>query len=417
MRREPARGERRGTPVSANVRSLKLKRAPPERQVALSVCGTRTAEARRQEHFLQASARPCGAGEIFVRIFVTGANGFIGSHFMDHAAAAGHYVIGLQRGPSTARGSGLEIRTGDVRDPDSFGAALRGADCVCHFAAAFREAGEAEDHFHRVNVEGTAKLMAAAHAHGVKRFVLCSTAGIYGSRVPGLIDESRKPQPWNAYERSKVAAEDEVRRLARLYRMEYVILRPTAVYGPRDERLLKLFRSTAKGRFPLFGRGDGRRHMVYVTDLAEAFLRACTLPEAANQEMIVAGPEAVPLRDMLQTLATLSNRRSCGPRLPLGPMLGLAAVTEDVCRWLKINPPLYRRRMDFYTNDAAFDCSRARSVLGWTPKVGLREGLASTLHANKRRVARMALVPGYVWLAELCSVVGEWTHQAALLTG
>jgi nucleoside-diphosphate-sugar epimerase len=352
-----------------------------------------------------------------VRIFVTGANGFIGSHFMDHAAAAGHFVIGLQRANGHTPGrAAVDVRTGDVRDPTSFASALEGVDCVCHFAAAFKEAGEDESHFHRVNVEGTAKLMAAAHAHGVKRFVLCSTAGIYGSRVEGVIDESRPPRPWNAYERSKVAAEDEVRRLAAVYGMEYVILRPTAVYGPRDVRLLKLFRSTAKGRFPLFGPGLGRRHMVYVTDLAEAFLRACTLPEAANQEMIVAGPEAVPLREMLQTLATLSNRPRCGPHLPLKPMLGLAAVTEDVCRWLKINPPLYRRRMDFYTNDAAFDCSRARSVLGWTPKVGLKEGLASTLRAHQPS-ARLALVPGYVWLAEMFSVSGEFFQQAGLIIG
>jgi len=352
-----------------------------------------------------------------VRIFVTGANGFIGSHFMDHAAAAGHSVIGLQRanGHHPAR-NGAELRNGDVRDPESFAAALQGVECVCHFAAAFKEAGEDEAHFHRVNVEGTAKLMAAAHAHGVKRFVLCSTAGIYGSRVPGVIDESRPPQPWNAYERSKVAAENEVRRLAERYSMEYVILRPVAVYGPRDPRLQKLFRSTAKGRFPLFGSGNGRRHMVYVTDLAEAFLRACVRPEAANQEMIVAGPEAVPLRDLLQTLATLSNRRSCGPRLPLKPMLGLAAVTEDVCRWLKIDPPLYRRRMDFYTNDAAFDCSRARSVLGWMPKVGLKEGLASTIRAQTTP-RKLALLPGYVWLTEMFSVLGEYAQQAVLVIG
>jgi dihydroflavonol-4-reductase len=119
--------------------------------------------------------------------------------------------------------------------------------------------------------------------------------------------------------------------------------------------------------------------MVYVSDLADAFLRACTLPSAANQEMIVAGPEAVPLRELLQTLASLSNRNSSGPRLPLKPMLVLAAVTEDVCNLLKINPPLYRRRMDFYTNDAAFDSSRARRVLDWEPKTSLRDGLAQTM--------------------------------------
>ena len=171
-----------------------------------------------------------------MRIFVTGANGFIGSHFMDHAAASGHYVIGLQRGPSAVKRAGVETRTGDVRDPDSFAAAMAGADCVCHFAAAFREAGEDEDHFHRVNVEGTAKLMAAAHAQGVKRFVLCSTAGIYGSRVEGVIDESRAPQPWNAYERSKVAAENEVRRLARRVRH--------GVRHPAPDRRLRSARSS-----------------------------------------------------------------------------------------------------------------------------------------------------------------------------
>jgi nucleoside-diphosphate-sugar epimerase len=276
-------------------------------------------------------------------------------------------------------------------------------DCVVHFAAAFREAGIDEEYFRRVNVDGTANLLAAAHAQGVKRFVLCSTAGIYGQRVPGVIDESKPVSPWNAYERSKVDAEDEVRRGARAFGMEYVILRPTAVYGPRDERLLKLFRSAARGRFPLFGAGEGRRHMVYVSDLADAFLRACTQAGAANEEMIVAGPEAVPLREMLRTLAHLANRRSCGPRLPLRPMLRLAAITEDVCNRLKIKPPLYRRRMDFYTNDAAFDWSRARRVLGWEPKVRLRDGLARTLRAHEPP-ARASTISNCWWIGKLLAI-------------
>lgn len=349
-----------------------------------------------------------------MRVFVSGANGFIGSHFVEHAVAAGHSVVALCR--HAPNGSGLppeqlahpkvEIKTGDVLDPASLRNALRDVDCVCHFAAAFKEAGADEDYFRRVNVKGTANLLDAAHAAGVKRFVLCSTAGIYGQRVPGLIDESRPTLPWNAYERSKVAAEAEVRKCAAKVGMEYVILRPTAVYGPRDERLLKLFRSAAKGRFPLFGRGDGRRHMVYVSDLANAFLLACTRMEAANQEMIVAGPEAVPLRELLQTLAALSNRRSAGPRLPLKPMLGLAAITEDLCTRLRINPPIYRRRMDFYTNDAAFDSTRARRVLGWEPKVPLREGLARTLRSQAEPTSRGTVLKGCMAIAKI-AVLGE----------
>lgn len=359
-----------------------------------------------------------------MRLFVTGATGFVGSHFVEHALAAGHQVVGLcrQHCVQSRRAThtrltelGAQLITGDVLDPESLDSALEGADCVVHFAAAFREAALDEEYFRRVNVEATARLLEAAHARGVKRFILCSTAGIYGRCVPGVIDESKPVRAWNAYERSKVEAEEAVRQRARELGIEYVILRPVAVYGPRDERLLKLFRSAAKGRFPLFGRGDGRRHMVYVSDLAEAFLRACEQPGAANQEVIVAGPEAVPLRDMLGTLARLTDRERCGPRLPLKPMLGLAAVTEDVCNYLKISPPLYRRRMDFYTNDAAFDTSRAKEVLGWEPKVSLKEGLSRTLQSYKQ-VTHASGISGVVWLAKVLAITSETlTHASVLL--
>lgn len=324
-----------------------------------------------------------------MQIFVTGATGFIGAHFIECALAAGHSVTGLYRSYSQKqkaiadylRNLGAVLHRGDVLDPKSFVEAMQGAECVCHFAAAFRESDAGDAYFERMNVEGTVNVIRAAARAGVRRFIHCSTAGIHGQRVKVLVDERTPVQPWNAYERSKVAAEKEVRQLCREHGMEYVILRPTAVYGPRDERLVKLFRSVAKGRFPLFGRGEGRRHMVYVTDLADAFLRACTVPKAANQELIIAGPEAVPLREMLRTLARVANRRSFGPRLPLKPMLWLAGVTEDVCAKIKIKPPIYRRRMDFYLNDAVFSSTRAQSVLGWTPKVSLQEGLTATMRS------------------------------------
>lgn len=322
-----------------------------------------------------------------MRIFVTGATGFIGAHFIEGALAEGHTIVGLYRSDDARRrelmdqlrDAGAQFVKGDILDPASMVDAMRGADCVCHFAAAFKESHVDDGYFQRINVEGTANVIKLAGELGVRRFVHCSTAGIYGQRVAGVIDETAPVQPWNIYERTKLAAERCVREYAAAARMEYVILRPTAVYGPRDDRLLKLFRSAAKGRFPLFGRGEGRRHMIYVTDLADAFVRAATEPAAANQELIVAGPSAVQLRELLQTLAQAANRRSFGPQLPLGPMLGVAAVVEDLCKWLSIKPPIYRRRMDFYLNDAAFDSRRAQNVLQWRPKVDLREGLSQTL--------------------------------------
>jgi len=350
-----------------------------------------------------------------MRIFVTGATGFIGAHFVERALAEGHQVIGLHRsdGPrhrtciEHLRSHGADLRRGDILKPESFAQALEGCDVACHFAAAFRESGADEAYFARMNVEGTANVAKAAVARGVKRFVHCGTAGIYGQRVAGTITETTPIRPWNSYERSKLAADEQVRKIATAAGMEYVILRPTAVYGPRDERLSKLFRSVAKGRFPLFGRGDGRRHMIYVTDLADAFLRACTAASAANQELIVAGPKAVPLREMLHTIARAANRPGFGPRLPLGPMLALAAVIEDTCKVFKLKPPIYRRRMDFYLNDAAFDSRLAQAVLEWQPKVDLAEGFAATLRASRQGDGDPGMARAYVLVSLLALLVSD----------
>lgn len=341
-----------------------------------------------------------------MRIFVTGATGFIGAHFVERALAAGHDVVGLYRSNEPRqrervahlRQLGARLERGDILQIETLDAAMRGCDCVCHFAAAFREPGEDQGFFDRINVEGSANVARAAGNQRVRRFVHCSTAGIYGQRVSGVIDESAPIRPWNHYERSKLAAEEEVRKAAAAMGMEYVILRPTAVYGPRDERLVKLFRAVAKGRFPLFGPGAGRRHMIYVTDAADAFLRACRTPNAANQELIVAGPRAVPLCDLLETLARVANRRRFGPRLPLQPMLSLAAIVEDVCSKMNVKPPIYRRRMDFYLNDAAFDSKRAQATLDWQPKVDLAEGLAATLRALHRPDSHAVLAQTGVFL-------------------
>ena len=352
-----------------------------------------------------------------MHLFVTGVTGFIGSHFVEAALAAGHTVTGLYRSESNGnrevvailRERGANLVRGDILQPDTYVHALQDVDCVCHFAAAFREGGAGESYFDRVNVEGTAHVVRTAAGRGVRRFVHCSTAGVYGQRVPGVIDESAPLQAWNEYERSKLAAEEVVRAAAPA--MEYVILRPTAVYGPRDQRLRKLFRAVARGRFPLFGRGEGRRHMIYVTDLAQAFLCACTTQNGANQELIVAGPRATALRDLLDTLARAAQRRAFGPRLPLKPMLLVAAAVEDVCAKLKVPPPIYRRRMDFYLNDAAFDSTRAQHLLGWRPLVDLEEGFAATLASVGKSVGRSISA---VLVATLLLAAGPEALAAAL---
>jgi nucleoside-diphosphate-sugar epimerase len=118
--------------------------------------------------------------------------------------------------------------------------------------------------------------------------------------------------------------------------------------------------------------------MVYVDDVVSAFFQACERDEAVGEGVIVAGPTVCTLRELLDEITRATGSKRYGVRLPLAPMLGVAGVVEDVCAKLNLDPPIYRRRMDFFYSDSAFDISRARRVLDWEPKVDLPEGIRRT---------------------------------------
>jgi nucleoside-diphosphate-sugar epimerase len=244
-----------------------------------------------------------------------------------------------------------------------------------------REGAVSDAYFERVNLDGTRNLLESAVEQEVRRFVFCGTIGIFGHRAPGITREDSPLAPGNVYERTKLAAEGLVREIAKEHGLPAVILRPADVYGPRDQRLLKLFRQVARGRFPLFGSGEGRRHMVHVDDVVAAFRLALAREAAVGGAFIIAGPEVCTLRELVERVAALFGRRYSGSRLPLAPMRLAAAVVEDICRPLRIAPPIYRRRMDFFDSDSAFDTSLARERLTFEAVVGLDAGLRSTADA------------------------------------
>ncbi|MEO6057933.1 MAG: NAD(P)-dependent oxidoreductase [Gemmatimonadales bacterium] len=332
-----------------------------------------------------------------MRLLVTGGTGFIGSHLAEAGRQRGAdvVVLGLTDRPEEQANAerltnlGVEIVPGSITDAALCERAARGATHVFHLAVAMREGGKSDEFFETVNLDGTRRLLEAAAAGRVERFVYCGTIGIYGHRAPGITTEESPLRPGNVYERTKVAAERLVRELAPASGVPFTILRPADVYGPRDQRLLKLFRGVNAGRFPLFGDGAGRRHMVYVDDVVSAFFAACERPAAVGEAMIVAGPRPCTLRELIEQVRQATGSDRFGRRLPAAPMLAAAAVVEDVCKVLGLDPPIYRRRMDFFTSDSAFDTSHARRVLGWTPKVELEEGVRLT-YADYRESGALA---------------------------
>jgi nucleoside-diphosphate-sugar epimerase len=322
-----------------------------------------------------------------MRLLVTGGTGFIGSHLAEEGRRRGAEVVALgltdrpeeQANAELLTRMGAEVLSGSITDAELCRRATRGATHVFHLAVAMREGGKSDQFFEAINLDGTRHLLEAASVERVERFVYCSTIGIYGHRAPGITREDSPLAPGNIYERTKVSAEQLVREFAEQCGLPSVVLRPADVYGPRDQRLLKLFKGVSRGRFPLFGPGEGRRHMVYVDDVVSAFFRACERDDALGEGLILAGPRACTLRELLDEITRATGSKRYGVRLPLAPMLGLAAVVEDVCAALNIDPPIYRRRMDFFHSDSEFDTSRARRVLDWEPRVGLREGIRRTL--------------------------------------
>ncbi len=327
-----------------------------------------------------------------MRLLVTGGTGFIGSHLAEEGRRRGAEVVvlGLTDRPEERANlealtrQGVEVLPGSITDDELCRRAVRRVTHVFHLAVAMREGGKSDEFFESINLDGTRRLLEASVAGGVKRFVYCSTIGIYGHRAAGITREDSPLAPGNIYERTKVSAERLVRRFGVDERLPFVIIRPADVYGPRDQRLLKLFKGVSRGRFPLFGSGDGRRHMVYVDDVVSAFFQACDRKEAIGEALIVAGPSVCTLRELIERVREATGSKRYGIRLPLKPMLLASGLVEDFCRLLQVDPPIYRRRMDFFWSDSAFDTSRARRVLDWAPQVDLQEGVRRTLEAYRQ---------------------------------
>jgi len=315
-----------------------------------------------------------------VRVLVTGATGFTGGHLARALALRGYAVRALVRDTERARelGPGIELVVGDVRDDAALLKAVAGTEVVYHIAALYREAGRSTDTYRAVNADAVRRLIEAAAAARVRRVVHCSTVGVHGDIERPPANEEAPLRPGDVYQVTKVEGERLARDAGTRLGIEVTIARPTGIYGPGDRRLLKLFRAAVR-RFPILGSGEIYYHLTYIDDLIEG-LRLCgEHAAAANRTYILAGGEVTTLNDLVATIADIAGVAPPRLHLPVWPFWVAGAVCEAVCAPFGIEPPIYRRRVDFYTKSRAFDISRARQEIGYSPRVGLREGIGRTL--------------------------------------
>ena len=319
-----------------------------------------------------------------MRIVVTGATGFIGAHLALLLQAEGYDVLATGRAelPSEAvraeqlRSSGITLLVGSLLTADFAQQLASNCDAIIHLAAAQHESNVPDSYFYGLNVSAHRALLEAAVNAGVKRFVYGSTIGIYGSATDGQLDEQTPPRPENVYARTKLEAERVTMEYAN--RIDTCIMRISETYGPGDLRLLKLFRGIESGTFPMIGKGTNLRQVVYVEDLVRGLLLGATHEGAVGEVFVLAGSEIMTTNDMVRQVAATLGRKPTSLSLPVWPFRAAASIFEATLTPMGIQPPLTRRRLDFFTKSFLFSTEKARRVLGFEPRITFATGAART---------------------------------------
>ncbi len=318
---------------------------------------------------------------------VTGGTGEIGFEVIRQLRALNYRVRALVR--SAAKASkisslGAEVFEGDLTNPDSCDAACKGIAGVFHLGALYRETGLPVEQFMRVNCDGVKNIFDAAIKNGVPRLIHCSTGGVLGDvkDPPGRHDSPYAPG--DQYQESKVAGEKLALEYYRSGKISGVIIRPAMVYGPGDTRHLKLFKAVAHRKFLYIGKGDKFVHFIDIRDLARSFLIGMERTELNGQIYHIAGEHPMFLRDACEEIAKQAGVPAPKLCIPALPVQILGSFCEVVCKPFGIKPPIYRRRVDFFTKSRFFDTEKAKRELGFVPAQKFSDEVKDTLeHFSK----------------------------------
>ena len=315
-----------------------------------------------------------------MKILLTGASGFVGSHILDSLRARRLDTVILLRPASdkrfiTAHLPNIEVRSGSIDNPVSLEKAMTGVTHVIHCAGATKARHNAE--FYQVNQIGTRNVVSAANAQRIKRLIHISSLAAAGPALPeNPAREDDVPQPVSEYGRSKLGGEIEVRQHAR---SEFVILRPPAIYGPRDLEFLKLFKAVKSHLLPKTGARQALS-LAFVKDLAEVTASLVDHPAAAGKTWFVAARETVTATTMAEEIAAQMNNWTVSLPVPTLLLWPVCLVQQTVaCLAGRASVLSLQKYAELRAPGWVCDPSRLEDETGQTCPTTLRTGIAETL--------------------------------------
>ncbi|MEY4577972.1 MAG: hypothetical protein RL701_2675 [Pseudomonadota bacterium] len=320
---------------------------------------------------------------------VTGASGFIGGHIAERLLRDGYQVRCLVRASSDTTlldNLGVEIVVGDLTDVPSLRAAAVGCRYVIHCGAMVSDWGTARE-IERVNVLGTRNVLEAAADALVERFIHISSTDVYGHPGASSVDESFAPKGFrNWYSHTKLAAEQEVRRVERERSLPSVILRPATVYGPRSVEVIgKIAEAIRGGHMLLVDAGRTVAGLCYIDNLVDAAVLSLRHERAAGETFNISDGVTVTWKEFTDSLAQGLGSRPVRFHAPywlahaLGSSLEIGYRQLRTLTRLRSQPLLSRQAVQLLGSDQSFSTRKAQDVLGWTPRVDYTRGLDETL--------------------------------------
>jgi nucleoside-diphosphate-sugar epimerase len=310
-----------------------------------------------------------------VRVFITGASGFIGRALHERLAAEGHDVRGMDLAADPAR----DVIAGDVAAPGDWQAHAVRCELFIHTAAIVSFRLERPEEVWRANVLGTHNAIEAAHQGGAERFIHFSSVTVFGFEFPDGVDEDHPPRnTYVPYPDTKIAAEQVVLKAHLDGRVNCVIVRPGDVYGPGARAWALVPAQLIRDRrFLLPNYGRGIHSPIYIDNLLDGVLAAASSPGAAGQIFTLTDGIGIPYREFFAPYGELVGRRLL--LVPTAAALAGAAVVQRAARLTPGDNDVNRASAMYLLRTGTYSNEKARRVLEWAPHVGISEGLDRTI--------------------------------------